>query len=96
MLLLLFGFADYYCLRHGVTRKKERVELAISAFRTVFGDRQGIRMLGALQSSLRTRDADSWCKEGYNAAREFEANGTKLIEAFFEGVFRRKPWDKSY
>ena len=93
-LLLLFGFVDYYCLQYRVTKRKERVDLAISVFRAVFGDRQGIRMFGALQPSLRTKDAELWCKEGFNAASEFEANGLQLIDAFFEGVFRQKSWGK--
>jgi hypothetical protein len=88
-LLLLFGFVDYFARNHGVVRRPERVNLAVSVFRSVFGDVQGIRMFGALEAAMRNRskpDVLALCREGFNAAREFDQNGLKLVSAFLGGT----------
>ena len=84
--LLLFGFVDYYSITNGIKNRKQRVHLEINVFRVVFDDVQGIRMFGALGSALRNRDSETWCQKGFNAAKEFETSGLRLVEAFLQGV----------
>ena len=83
-LLMLFGFVDYYFIKHGIKNRKQRVSLARNVFREVFGSVQGIRMIGLLEGTLRRTDSLSLCREGFNAAREFENSGLQLLEIFFE------------
>lgn len=84
-LMLLFGFVDYFAAENGITKRKDRVKLTVSVFRTIFGELQGIRMFGALESAMRAPNAQSWSREGFYAAKEFDEYGLKLVTAFFEG-----------
>ena len=87
-LMLLFGFVDYFAVKNRIAKRQDRVELAVSVFRSVFGELQGIRMFGALESAMRAPNAQSWSREGFDAAKEFEESGLKLVTAFFEGTLR--------
>ncbi len=88
-LLMMFGFVDYHCSRHKVSGAKERVEVAVSVFRTLFGDTQGIRMFGALDRAFRERASKQertgidYTQEGFDAAKE--AFGGHLVAEFLRG-----------
>ena len=86
--MLLFGFVDYFAVKNMITKRQDRVELAVSVFRSVFGELQGIRMFGALEPAMRAPNAQSWSREGFDAAKEFEESGLKLVTAFFEGTLQ--------
>ena len=85
VLLLLFGFVDYYAVENKIKNNRQRVHLAVNVFRAIFGDHQGNQMFGALQSAFRDERSDAWCREGFNAAKEFESSGLRLVEVFFQG-----------
>ena len=85
-LALLFGFVDFFAQEHGVRQRQARVNVAISVFRDVFGDQQGIRMFGALQEALKASNSSMWTEEGFNAARYFKADGLKLVREYFKAA----------
>lgn len=85
-LAFLFGFVDFFAQKHGVRQQRARIDVAVSVFRGVFGDTQGIRMFGALQDALAASNATRWTGEGFNAARYYEADGMKLVREYLKGA----------